>query len=113
MHKTKKLVRIPIIRQADNLISYPKHFTNEMPFFNVMSSQPTNRYLKEIAKEAGIIKNVSFHVARHTFATNGLEFGIPLEVISQILGHSDLRTTQIYAKVSDKLKIEQMQKMEK
>jgi len=111
MHKTKKVVRIPIVSKAEKFISYPKIFSNEMPVFKVMSSQPTNRYLKEIAKEAGIKKNVSFHVARHTLATNCLEYGIPIEVVSQILGHADLRTTQIYAKVSDSLKISEMQKM--
>jgi len=113
MHKTKKPVSIPILSFAESLISYPEPFINEMTVFNVMSSQPTNRYLKEIAKQAGINKHVSFHVARHTFATNSIEYGIPIEVISQILGHSDLKTTQIYAKVSNKVKFEQMQKIMK
>ena len=51
------------------------------------------------------------YVIGHAFSTNGPEFEMPIELISQILGHSDLKTTKIYAKASDKLKIKQMQKM--
>jgi site-specific recombinase XerD len=61
-----------------------------------------NAYLKEIADLAGISKNVTFHVARHTFATTvTLENGIPLETVSKMLGHSSLITTQHYARVLD------------
>ena len=113
MHKTKKPVSIPIIQAAEKLFIFPEPLIKNMLVFNVMSSQPTNRYLKEIATMANIDKNVSIHVARHTFATNSIEYGIPIEVKSQILGHSDLKTTQIYAKVSNKVKFEQLQKIMK
>lgn len=56
--------------------------------------------LRHIAKKVGIKKSLSSHIGRHTFATTfGLKMGVPLEVISKILGHSDISTTQIYAKV--------------
>jgi len=56
------------------------------------------------------IKKISFHFVRHTFATVGLTIGIPMEIISKLLGHRDLKTTQIYAKVIDTLKIKEMEK---
>ena len=58
--------------------------------------------LKEIAIVCGIDKNVTFHLARHTFATTiTLANGVPIESVSKMLGHTDIRTTQIYAKVID------------
>lgn len=61
-----------------------------------------NDYLKEIAIVCGIDKNVTFHLARHTFATTiTLANGVPIESVSKMLGHTDIRTTQIYAKVVD------------
>ena len=70
-----------------------------------------NAYLKEIAPLAGIHKNLTFHMVRHTFATTiTLTNGVPIETISKMLGHTKLSTTQIYAKVierkvSDDMKI--------
>lgn len=58
--------------------------------------------MKEIAIVCGIDKNVTFHLARHTFATTiTLANGVPIESVSKMLGHTDIRTTQIYAKVID------------
>lgn len=69
----------------------------------VVSNQKTNEYLKEIAEICRINKNLTFHIARHTFATTiGLSNGMSIETISKILGHTDIRTTQIYAKIVDK-----------
>ena len=64
------------------------------------SNQKANSYLKEIAKDCGISKNITFHVARHTFATTVmLSNGVPIETVSKLLGHAKLSTTQIYARV--------------
>lgn len=60
-----------------------------------------NAYLKEIADLAGIRKHLTTHVARHTFASISLSNQVSIEVISKILGHSDIKTTQIYAKMQD------------
>ena len=70
--------------------------------FDLYSNQKVNQYLKEVAKMAGVDKNVTFHIARHTFATTvTLQNGIPIETVSKMLGHRSLRTTQHYAKVLD------------
>ena len=61
-----------------------------------------NAYLKEIADVCGINKNLTFHIARHTFATTiTLTNGVPIETVSKMLGHTNLRTTQHYAKILD------------
>ena len=62
-----------------------------------------NSYLKQIADVCGIKKKLTFHIARHTFATNvTLTNGVPIESVSKMLGHKSLRTTQHYAKILDK-----------
>lgn len=59
-----------------------------------------NGYLKEIADICGVTKRLTFHIARHTFATTiTLSNGVPIESVSKMLGHTTIRTTQIYAKV--------------
>lgn len=61
-----------------------------------------NDYLKEIAIICGIDKNITFHLARHTFASEiCLQNEVPIQTISRMLGHTDVKTTQIYAKTSD------------
>ena len=64
----------------------------------------TNETLKCWILAAGITKRVTFHVGRHTNATLLLSLGVPIETVSKILGHADIQTTQIYAKVIDKNK---------
>ena len=69
-----------------------------------------NEYLKEIADRCEINKYLTFHVARHTFATTvTLTNGVPIETVSKMLGHKTLRTTQQYAKILDKKVSEDMQ----
>jgi integrase/phage FluMu protein Com len=70
----------------------------------VMEDSQTNKYLKEIIKIAGIKKHITFHKARYTFAINSLILGVDIVVVSDILGHSELTTTQRYAKVVDKFR---------
>jgi site-specific recombinase XerD len=68
----------------------------------VLSNQKMNAYIKEIATLAGITKNLTFHLARHTFATTvTLANGVPIESVSKMLGHTNLKTTQHYAKILD------------
>jgi len=68
----------------------------------VISNQRTNAYLKEIADRCDMEKHLTFHLARHTFATTvTLANGIPIESVSKMLRHQSLKTTQIYAKVID------------
>jgi len=104
--KTTTPVRIPILSQAQVLIDkYKDHprSVNKGTIFPNISNQKLNSYLKEIADVCEIEKNLTFHVARHTFATTvTLTNGVPIESVSKMLGHTDLKTTQIYAKVVEK-----------
>ena len=69
--------------------------------FNLMNSPEVNLYLKVIAKAAGIEKRLTYHVARHSFATSiCLTQGVPIETLSQMMGHTNIKTTQIYAEVT-------------
>ena len=100
-------VRIPILQQAQELIDkykdHPRSVSKGTIFPNI-SNQKLNSYLKEIADLCGITKNLTFHEARHTFATTvTLTNGVPIESVSKMLGHADLKTTQIYAKVIEKI----------
>jgi integrase len=68
----------------------------------LISNQKMNSYLHEIADICCIDKKITFHVARHTFATLCLTMGMPIESISKMLGHTKIKTTQIYARLIDK-----------
>jgi site-specific recombinase XerD len=104
--KTDNSLRIPILPKALTMIqkyeSHPKALAEGKLFPNI-SNQRLNSYLKEIADLCSIGKNLTFHLARHTFATTiTLTNGVPMETVSKLLGHSSIRTTQIYAKVVEK-----------
>jgi site-specific recombinase XerD len=77
----------------------------------VISNQRTNAYLKEIADLAKIERHLTTHLARHTFASVSLNNHVPIETISKMLGHSDIKTTQIYAKMIDSTIYEDMAAM--
>lgn len=114
--KTLNPVRVPILKKAqeiiDNYKSHPRSKVKGTIFPN-LSNQKLNSYLKEIADLCGINKNLTFHIARHTFATTvTLTNGVPIESVSKMLGHSDLRTTQIYAKVVEKKISDDMSKLQ-
>ena len=66
-----------------------------MKFLPVLSNQKCNEYLKEMAAVCGINKDITFHSARHTFATTvTLENGVPIESVSKMLGHTNVKATQ-------------------
>lgn len=108
--KTKVLSSIPLLPVAEKIIQ--KYEGNEYPqkkLLPVYSNQKMNSYLKEIADSCGIRKNLTFHMARHTFATTvTLSNGVPIESVSKMLGHSSLKTTQHYAKILDEKLSEDM-----
>lgn len=103
--KTDTSSHIPILPIALQTISrYKDHpqCENKGLVLPVLSNQKMNAYLKEIADICGIVKHLTFHLARHTFATTiALSNGVPIETVSKILGHTALKTTQHYAKVLD------------
>ena len=104
--KTGTLSRIPLLPQALEIIGRYRddpRAVNAGTVFPSITNQKINAYLKEIADCLGIQKELTFHCARHTFATTvTLTNGVPIETVSKMLGHRSLRTTQIYAKVLDK-----------
>jgi site-specific recombinase XerD len=67
----------------------------------VVNNQNSNAYLKEIGELCGIKKKLSFHLSRHTFATLTLSRGVSIESVSKMLGHTNIKTTQIYARITN------------
>ena len=114
--KTGIPVKIPLLSKALNIIKkYETHpnTINEQTLFPTISNQKLNSYLKEIADVCGIRKNLTFHIARHTFATTvTLSNGVPIETVSKLLGHSKITTTQIYAKVIERKVSEDFQNLQ-
>ncbi len=116
MDKTSEIIAIPLTQQAMSIIdkyAESNHRTIQNKILPQISNQKFNAFVKTIAKMANIKKNISHHVARHTFATIGLNKGMPKEVIQLILGHTSVQTTEIYAKMLQKTVFEEMKKMEK
>ncbi|MDD4699178.1 MAG: site-specific integrase [Oscillospiraceae bacterium] len=95
--KTKEIIYIPLPAKAKIIIGDPG--PNNEKIFKVPSNQKYNDHLKLVAMYANIDKNITSHVARHTFAIISIELGIPIEVISKILGHKTLKTTKVYAQI--------------
>ncbi len=102
--KTKVPVNVKLLPMAISLLDKYKDTIKERKgkLLPVPTNQKCNEYLKEIASLCGIKKEITFHVARHTFATTvTLENGVPIESVSKMLGHTNVRTTQIYARITD------------
>jgi len=103
--KTDTSSRIPILPVALEILDrYQDHpqCENKGLLLPVLSNQKMNAYLKEIADLCDIVKHLTFHLARHTFATTvTLSNNVPIETVSKMLGHTNIKTTQHYAKVLD------------
>ncbi len=110
--KTDTRSNIPILPTAEAILEkYNEHpdIINNNKILPVLSNQKMNAYLKEIADLCEINKNLTFHLARHTFATTvTLTNGVPIESVSEMLGHKSLKTTQHYAKILDRKVSEDM-----
>ncbi len=108
--KTGNRSPIPLLPVPLSIINRYKDYpvnVNKGKLLPMYSNQKINGYLKEIAALCGIDKNLTFHTARHTFATTvTLTNGVPIETVSKMLGHTSIKTTQIYSKVVD-LKVSQ------
>ena len=102
--KTGTLSKIPLLPIAEEIIlryaSHPKS-VNEGKILPMISNQKVNEYLKEIGDLSRIPFDLTFHVARHTFATMMLTNGVPIETVSKMLGHKNIHTTQHYARILD------------
>jgi site-specific recombinase XerD len=110
--KTDTKSKIPLLPIAEEIIqkylNHPKCL-NENSILPILTNQKMNSYLKEIGDLCDISKEITFHMARHTFATTvTLTNGVPIETVSKMLGHKNLHTTQHYAKVLDQKVSEDM-----
>ena len=79
-----------------------KPFRTDKRLFNIGSLDTVNKRIKAVAKKCGIEKPISFHLSRHSFAVLALNYGMPIESVSKILGYTNITTTQLYAKVASK-----------
>jgi site-specific recombinase XerD len=104
--KSKTQVKVPLLKRANGILKkYADHpcLENDYSLLPVYSAQKVNKYIKVIAKQCEIDKHLTFHVARHTFATTvTLSNDVPIETVSKMLGHTKLSTTQKYARVLEK-----------
>jgi integrase len=103
--KTESPTRVPLLPFPLSILKkYSKNSVCEIKgtVLPILSNQKMNAYLKEIAVVCGINKQLTFHIARHTFATTvTLSNGVPIESVAKMLGHKNLKQTQHYAKVLD------------
>ena len=100
--KTDVQSNIPLLDVPKQILEKYKDALPNGMILPVPSNQKMNAYLKEIADLCGIAKNLTFHLARHTFATTTtLAKGVPIETVSKMLGHTNIKTTQIYARITD------------
>ncbi|WP_091367521.1 site-specific integrase [Mucilaginibacter mallensis] len=115
--KNNNRVRVPLLSPALRLMNHYKDYPrilDEDFILPKMSNQKANVYLKEITKALGWSKYLTFHCARHTFATTvTLTNGVPIETVGQMLGHKNIRSTQIYARVTDTKVSRDMRKLKK
>ena len=112
-HKTGCAVDVPLL-QIPYYIIMRYSRSDDMPIFNLPSNCWCNQIIHRITTMVGIERKITFHTARHTFATTiMLNNGVPMEVVSSMLGHTDIKTTQIYARVQNSSVINQMQRISK
>ncbi len=100
--KTKGVERLKLHTTALEILELQKADTSTIgKLFNLVQERYSNKHLKSWALEAGIKKKVTWHVARHTFATLNIGAGTDLYTVAKLLGHKDIKVTQIYAKIVD------------
>jgi integrase len=110
--KTQKWENLPLSNEAMKFLPERGDAGDDDSVYGLSNGGYENGILKTWAKSAGIDKRVTFHVARHTNATLLLSLEVPIETVSKILGHANIKTTQIYAKVIDKSKRDAVDKLD-
>lgn len=100
--KTNTKVTVPLLPPAMKILKKYEGQFADGKVLPIITNQKMNCYLKEIADLCNINKNITFHLARHTFATTmTLGKGVPIESVSKMLGHTNIQTTQIYARITN------------
>jgi integrase len=110
--KTDKPEYLQLSDEALKFLPERQEAKSDDIIFPLQRNARTNEILKGWICAAGITKRVTFHVSRHTNATLLLSYGVPIETVSKLLGHADIQTTQIYAKVIDKNKRDAVSKLD-
>ena len=100
--KTAVMSRIPLLPHPIKLLEKYKAIGLEGKLLPVPSNQRMNSYLKEISAICNIDKTLTTHCARHTFACLAVEYGMPIDVLAKILGHTNTNMTRHYAKADRK-----------
>ena len=111
--KTQQSIIVPLSANALEWLPDRGDVKGEDLVFTLPSHFSINRSVKKWARDAEIEKNVTFHLSRHTFATTLLTLGADIYTTSKLMGHKNLRTTQIYAEVVNKKKVEAVNLMDK
>jgi len=115
--KTNRAIEIPLLRPANEIINKYKNSDERKVLNKILpkiSNQKVNMYLKIISDLSGINRKISHHIARHTFATTiCLNNNMPLEDVSMLLGHSSIKTTQIYGKITQERLYQSIQSISK
>ena len=103
--KTQEIISLPLSSEAlKQLPERGKALDTERVFNGLISLGRTNEVLSRWGKDAGIQKHITFHTARHTHATMMITLGADIYTVSKLLGHTNIQTTQIYAKIVDESK---------
>lgn len=99
-HKTKVPYQVKLLPVAIEIISRYRSLSQSGYVFGQLQYRTLTKQVKRVVEIAGIQKNIGLHCARHTFAVLALTKGMPIESVSRILGHTNITTTQIYAKIT-------------
>ena len=99
-HKTKIPFQVKLLDIPLQIIKRYEEFQTDKSVFPNLNYWSICKPLKKMIKECGITKDISFHCARHGFATLALSKGMPIESVSRVLGHTNIVTTQLYAKIT-------------
>ena len=99
-HKTGVPFQVKLLDIPLQIIERYKAFQENNLVFPNLNYWSICKRMGKMIKECGITKKISFHLARHGFATLALSKGMPIESVSRILGHTNIETTQIYAKIT-------------
>ena len=111
-NKTHTSVEVPLLKIPQKILQRYMDEANDEHIFTLPTNCWCNRVIKDMAQRANINKRITFHTARHTFATTvTLSYGVPIEAVSRMLGHTDIKTTQIYAKILESVVNSEMQRV--
>lgn len=100
-HKTKVPFQVKMLAVPQQILAHYAHSDiARVPLFNMPKYRTLAKQVKQVISMCGISKTITMHCARHTFAIMALNHGVPIESVSRLLGHSNIKTTQIYAKIT-------------